>query len=416
MERIIIRPYYDKDQTERGINYLEIIPEIHIKKAANLVYFTALLAGFAFPLSGILSPQIAGHFGVETTKIVFIDALVLAGLITGNIVSGKVINKFGGKKTLSIAVFILFIDQFGIAAQNSLLLYGSLTFLFGFSMGLLIPSVSYIIVDAFSPSGQSCSKLNIMNFFVGIGACLGSGLCGIIVNYSSWRMVYVVTGIIFFVVFIRSVSVHITEKHVTPAVPNESCGKVDKSITSGVVLIGLALIAYVYTEYIITYWFSPYLQESLLYNIQTVGLVLSSFWLSLALGRYFLGAFLIPKVKDYLFIISIAIITIIGFLIFVSVDSLILIILTVILLGFSCASIFPTLLGYGMKQTIVLSPFTMAFLITSGSVGGCFSLLTSATIGSYLPKVTAIYMGPVCCVCMIILVILSRIYSKSVSP
>ena len=401
-----------KTESQKQI-HLDVIPELYVKKAAYLVYFTALLAGFAFPLSGILSPQIAGHFGVETAKVVFIDALVLAGLIVGNITSGKVVKILGGKKTLSLAVFILFFDQFGIAVQNSLVLYGCLTFIFGFSMGLLIPSVSYIIVVSFSRSRQSNSKLNIMNFFVGIGAFIGSGLCGVIVNAFSWRMVYVLTAIIFFIIFITSVFIKITENigTVMPEMEKDKI-KTDKPITYGVVLIGLALIAYVYTEYIITYWFSPYLQESLHYNVQTVGLTLSCFWLSLAFGRYLFGAFLIPKVKDYWFIITITVITIIGFLLFVSVNSYILMLLTVILLGFSCASIFPTLLGYGMKQTKHISPITMAFLITSGSVGGCISLLSSGVIGAFLPKIAAVYMGPLCCGLIIIFVVLNRRHQK----
>ena len=254
-----------------------------------------------------------------------------------------------------------------------------------------------------------------MNFFVGIGAFIGSGLCGVIVHHYSWRMVYVITGIIFLVTFIKSVTARITENVVVAAVTEERKVKADNTITYGVVLIGLALIAYVYTEYIITYWFSPYLQESLHYNVQAVGLILSCFWLSLAIGRYIFGVFLIPKVKDYRFIIVVTVITIIGFLMFVSVNSFILIFITVILLGFSCASIFPTLLGYGMKQTKHISPITMAFLITSGSVGGCISLLTSGVIGSYLPKITAVYMGPMCCVGIIIFVVLSRMYRKSMN-
>jgi MFS transporter, TsgA protein len=386
---------------------LEIIPENHIKKAAGLVYLTALLAGFAFPLSGIISPQVAGSFGVDTSKVVFIDSLVLVGALAGNILSGKTIKNIGGKKTLTLAVFILFLDQIGIAVQNSLVLYGCLIFLFGFSMGMLIPSVSYIIVAAFSRSGQSDSKLNIMNFFVGIGAFAGSGICGVIVHHTSWRMVYILTGIIFLVIFIVSVSVRVSERTAAAGVVEKREVNSGKAITSGVALIGLALIAYVYTEYIITYWFSPYLQESLHYNIQTVGLTLSFFWLSLACGRYIFGVFLIPKVKDYRFIISISVFTIIGFLIFVSVNSFALIFLSVILLGFSCASIFPSLLGYGMKQAGYISPVTMSFLITCGSLGGGISLMSSGIIGSYLPKIAAIYAGPVCCAGIIIFVLLT---------
>ena len=384
-------------------------------KTVWLTYFTALFAGIAFPLSGILSPQIAVHFNVPATRIVFIDALVLFGLITGNVLSGKVIKTVRGWKTLVFSVCILIFDQFGIAIQNSLIIYAVLTYLFGLSMGLLIPAVNFIIVNKFSLVGQSTSKLNIMNFFVGIGAFIGSGLCGLIAGYSSWRFVFVFTGIIFIVILIAAYFLKINEDVEKVDIGN-MCNDIkvrSSTITLGVFLVGIALIAYVYTEYVITYWFSPYLQKSAGYNVQTVGLILSCFWLSLAVGRYVFGVFVISKIQDYFFIIIAACVTLIGFLVFISTQHFVLIILTVILLGFSCSGIYPTLIGYGMKQSKVISPMTMSFLVTSGSLGGGISLLTSAALGSYLPKIAAVYMGPVCCVVIVILIMLSRTVYKN---
>ncbi len=383
-------------------------------KTSVLVNFTALFAGVAFPVSGILSPQIAAHFNVPTTKIVFIDALVLLGLITGNVLSGKIIGKVNGWRTLIIAVCILIFDQFGIAIQNSLIIYAFLIYLFGFSMGLLIPAVNFIIVNKFSSAGLSTSKLNIMNFFVGIGAFVGSGVCGLIAGYFSWRLVFVFTGIIFVIIFIVANFIRIN-KEVESVDANNSNNYIkaeDRTITSGVVLVGIALIAYVYAEYVITYWFSPYLQKSIGFNVQTVGLILSCFWLSLAIGRYVFGVFVVPKTQDYLFVIIAACVTFIGFFIFISTQNFIIIVLTVIILGLSCSGIYPTLIGYGMKQTRIISPVTMSFLVTSGSLGGGISLLSSALLGSCLPRIVAVYMGPACCVIIISFIIFSQVIRR----
>ena len=57
------------------------------------------------------------------------------------------------------------------------------------------------------------------------------------------------------------------------------------------VLVGLALIAYVYIEYVITYWFSPYLQTDLNFDVKTVGYIIGILWLFVALGGFFFGEF-----------------------------------------------------------------------------------------------------------------------------
>ena len=199
-----------------------------------LAYLTAFFTGYAFPIAGILSPQIAADLGVKTTQIVFVDAFFLVGLTLGSIISGKILDKLGTVRSIVLAVSALLLVNLGLAVQSDLHVYTLFVFVNGTSMGLLIASVNYFIISAFSGNdipqevlndrsavsfsslnvndkgvNRDCiecnvsdSKLNIMQFFVGIGGFIGVLSAGFIVFHSSWRIVFVVAAFFYFIVLL----------------------------------------------------------------------------------------------------------------------------------------------------------------------------------------------------------------------
>lgn len=392
----------------------EIIHDTEVVKVSYLSYLAAFIVGTLIPISGLASPQIAEHFKVNVSHVVYIDVLTLLGLILGNIMSGKVIEKIGGKRTLVLSGLILVFAEYLIGFQNLLLIYALCVLFAGIGVGLMVPAVSYLIVGAFQKHNQSDAKLNILNFFFGMGSFAGPFVGGTIIHTLGWRAGFFLTGTLSLVMFLVAYFVKIDEiigyQKSTPKASRKSVDK-PKVVTMGVFIVGLGLIAYVYTEYIVSYWFSPYLQMDLNYNVAVVGTVIGCFWLSVAIGRLIFGEFILPKVQSYKFVICMASITLLGFILFLIFNNIIAIFLCTILLGLGCASIFPTLLGYGMQLNSV-NPLTTAYLIACGSVGGAISLFVSGAVGEYLTKRTAIYMGPICCVLIIVFVSLAHLYSK----
>ncbi len=396
----------------------EIIHDHEVVKVSYMAYLAAFIVGTLIPISGLASPQIAEHFKVNVSHVVYIDVLTLVGLILGNIVSGKIIENFGGKKTLVLSGLILVLAQYSISFQNLLLIYAVCVLVAGIGVGLMVPSVSYLIVGAFQKHNQSDAKLNILNFFFGMGSFAGPFAGGAIIHTLGWRAGFVLTGTLSLIMFLVAYLVKVNEIiGLQKSIRKTSTTIVQKNqvVTMGVFIVGLGLIAYVYTEYIVSYWFSPYLQMDLNYNVAVVGTVIGCFWLSVAIGRLIFGEFVLPKVQSYKFVICMASITLLGFILFLIFNNIVAIFLCTILLGFGCASIFPTLLGYGMQLNSV-NPLTTAYLIACGSVGGAISLFVSGSVGEYLTKRTAIYMGPVCCVLIIVFVSVAHLYSKKLTP
>jgi MFS transporter, TsgA protein len=391
-------------------NIPQLIPDNKIGKATFLCYWSAIVIGIATPIAGIVSPQIAQHFHVLTAYIVFIDALTLVGIFIGNSISGVILEKLGGRKTLIFASFCMMLIQVGIGTQNSLLFYSILVFFSGFFMGLIVPTVSFLILAAYATKGKTAEKLNMKYFFVGLGSFIGPAFGGMLVLMYSWSTIFLMTAIGFMIVFITTIIINISEIQIKKEKKTKEKNKSERVIGLSVILVGIAMIGIVYAEYIISYWFSPYLQESLGISVKTVGMMIGAFWLTVTFGRLFFGKLIIPRMKEYKFIICSEILLIIGLILFVLTKNTYLIFAIIILLGIGDSAIFPTLLDFGVKQA-KFSPKALAFITCCCSFGGALSLTTSAIIGAAFPKVYAIYMAPICCVFVIIFVLLAKYVS-----
>jgi len=376
-----------------------------------LSYYTAITAGYAFPVAGILSPQISHSLGIKTAYVVIIDSTTLIGMLVGNITSGILIQKLGGRKSVILSSLLLACTQYAISITYIPLFYGTIIFFAGIGLGILITSINYIIVSAFSEEYATASKLNIMNFFVGTGGFLGTSLAGIIVSNFNWRTVFILNSLIYLSIALCAVSCIFKENATLITAKIENKAKTQKFITKGVIITAIALLLYVYIEYIISYWFAAYMQKKLFFNIETTGFILSSFWLTIAIFRYIFGKFVLTHTTEYKIILILSFLIIIGFVSFLTSDLKISIWLSVILLGVGCSALYPTLVSYGSKQVKSISPAVISFLISAGTLGGVSSLIISGVLGVSVSYVTAIYLGPFFAAGIIILIAISR-YSK----
>ena len=381
-------------------------------KVLFLSYYTALTAGYAFPVAGILSPQISHSLGIKTAYVIIIDSTSLIGMLVGNIASGILIRKLGGRKSVILSSFVLACTQYAISIVYTSAFYGIIIFFAGVGLGILITSINYIIVSRFSEEYETASKLNIMNFFVGTGGFLGTSLAGIIVNNFDWRTVFLVNSLIYLSIGLCAISCIFKEKIPLTVPKKKNDTKRQKVITKGVIITAIALLLYVYIEYIISYWFAAYMQKKLFFNIEITGFILSSFWLCLAIFRYILGKFVLTHTTEYKVIIILSLFIIIGFASFLSSNLESSIWFSVILLGVGCSALYPTLVSYGSRQAKNISPSVISFLISAGTLGGVSSLIISGILGASVSYVTAIYLGPFFAIGIIILISISR-YSKT---
>ncbi|MED7819143.1 MULTISPECIES: MFS transporter [unclassified Francisella] len=387
------------------------VPESLKLKAVSICFFAAFITGGFGAIPGLVSPQISSHYGVNVSHIVYIDVLNILGLLIGNALSSKTMSSLGCRNTLLIALVIGLIAQFTIAAGFPLYIYAICALLNGTCVGFLVPAVSQTIHAAYTKNGKSESRLNILNFFFGAGSAFVPFVGGHIVEQFSWRAVFIGMGCLYLILLIIIFLSKFEEKAavtITDDLVDESDTAKPKLLNISVVLIALAIMIYVYIEYIVSYWFSPYLQEAKHVNVTDVGLVIGLFWGIIAISRLIVGLFVLTKIKPAVYIMISSFITLVGFIIFLITNSLTGFIIGGIVLGFGCAAMFPTLLGYGINNANYSSPKISSFLIMSGSIGASICLFISGFLGQHIDKQVPIILGPILCVIIIILVFITH--------
>ena len=406
--------------TELKIATNDIIPDARVFPAYLMACAIAFLGSLAFCVSGLVSPQIAKSFGIDPGEIVKIDVLTVVGVMIGCALSGKLLSRLGCRLTLFILGSGLCLTQLVIALQHSLVIYGAMTLCSGFFWGLGTTTLSFLIVAAYQKQQKSDARLSLLNFCFTIGGMIGSSFFGVLVFKTDWRMGFLVASVCYLAIATIAALVRINEKLTPNSFRSDNSSQADliksssKSITWGVVLVAFSFIAYVYIEYIVNYWWSPYLQLDLGYSVQTVGFIMSTWAGALSVGRLFFGAVVLPRVKSHVFIIGAALFTILGFSFFILFhSSLTLIFIWTAVIGLGCSSLSPTLFAFGLKNTKVLSRITTAFLATSGTFGGILSMITSASISAQShSRLSAIYLGPVFCCFVIFFVVLAERYRR----
>lgn len=388
-----------------------IVPENLKIKAVSICFIAAFITGGFGAILGLVSPQISSHYHVNVSHIVYIDVLNILGLLIGNALSSKTMSSLGCRNTLLIALIIGLIAQFTIAAGFPLYIYALCALLNGTCVGFLVPAVSQTIHAAYSKSGKSESRLNVLNFFFGAGSAFVPFIGGHIVEHFSWRAVFIGMGCLYLVLLVIIFLTKFEDKSSIKIdnIDNKLESSKPKLLNLSVVLIALAIMIYVYIEYIVSYWFSPYLQEAKHLKVTDVGLIIGLFWGIIAISRLIVGLFVLTRIKPAVYIMISSFITLIGFIIFLIAESLYGFILGGVVLGFGCAAMFPTLLGYGINNANYSSPKVSSFLIMSGSIGASICLFISGFLGQHIDKQVPIILGPILCVIIIVIIFMVHI-------
>ncbi|ALA24437.1 MFS transporter [Piscirickettsia salmonis] len=383
------------------------------QKCLTLCFLSALITGGFSAAIGLVSPQISTYYNVDISNIVYIDVLNIVGLLIGNFFSGRLIEKINTHNTLCFAIALGIIAESLLALGLPLSFYTACSMLNGISIGFLVPAVTQSISDLHTVSREKDSKLSLLNFFFSLGSVFVPIVGGYITHYLSWRGVFAMLAILYVFLLICALTFKIKPTCGNTPKSQQSQTKNNQSIFNlSLILIGIALVCYVYIEYVVSYWFSPYLQMDKHISVIETGKLLGIFGASIAAVRLIAGLYLLKKIRATNYITLSCITVFIGFLFFLNSSSYFSFMASIILIGCGCASLFPTLLGYGIAQANYQSPRATSFLITCGSIGGFVGLIMSGFLGQHVDKVTPIYVAPILAFIIIAIIFVTALNNR----
>ncbi|HEH3205128.1 TPA: multidrug effflux MFS transporter [Staphylococcus aureus] len=148
-------------------------------------------------------PDIRHDFQTTTSNAQLTLSMFMIGLAFGNLFAGPISDSTGRSKPLIIAMIIFTLASLGIVFVHNIWLMVALRFLQGVTGGAAAVISRAIASDMYS--GNELTKFMALLMLVnGIAPVVAPTIGGIILNYSVWRMVFVILTIFGFVMVIGS--------------------------------------------------------------------------------------------------------------------------------------------------------------------------------------------------------------------
>ncbi|HGO3401856.1 TPA: multidrug effflux MFS transporter [Staphylococcus aureus] len=148
-------------------------------------------------------PDIRHDFQTTTSNAQLTLSMFMIGLAFGNLFAGPISDSTGRRKPLIIAMIIFTLASLGIVFVHNIWLMVALRFLQGVTGGAAADISRAIASDMYS--GNELTKFMALLMLVnGIAPVVAPTIGGIILNYSVWRMVFVILTIFGFVMVIGS--------------------------------------------------------------------------------------------------------------------------------------------------------------------------------------------------------------------
>ncbi|WRN05331.1 multidrug effflux MFS transporter [Staphylococcus aureus] len=148
-------------------------------------------------------PDIRNDFQTTTSNAQLTLSMFMIGLAFGNLFAGPISDSTGRRKPLIIAMIIFTLASLGIVFVHNIWLMVALRFLQGVTGGAAAVISRAIASDMYS--GNELTKFMALLMLVnGIAPVVAPTIGGIILNYSVWRMVFVILTIFGFVMVIGS--------------------------------------------------------------------------------------------------------------------------------------------------------------------------------------------------------------------
>lgn len=332
-----------------------------------------LTIGVTFSLAGVATKQIAATFAVDTAVVGYVFTLFSVGYSAAILGNGFVLERVNvGRETAAAAAVA------GLAAAAATLMptleaFAAAIFAYGLGLGVLCSVGYYIVVSLYDEAARAI-QVNMLNFFFGTGSVVAPILAGqALQRGAEWQGVFQATLPLAALAAAGALALRFP---LHPARPAEK-GAGGYRWGAAVYVIGLALLCYVVSEMVFTYWLVTYLMDRLAAEVATASLGLSFFWAMMAAGRLAAGP-LIGRLGVRKYIGWSSLVAFAAFAALLAARTPEVALGFAAVMGAGYAGLFPTVLAYGTQQVAGPSPKLTTFFLAIGAGGGILAMLLSS--------------------------------------
>lgn len=248
----------------------------------NIIFITKFMAAALITVLGPMLGAITEEFGLTLAQSGLMYAAQFSGFALFIVVGGTLSDRLGKRTVLTAVLILQCIALLAFSASQN---YAFTLLALFFAGGLCAPLdsvVSSVMLDL-NP-GESERYINRSSVPYGLGSATGpiaAGLC--LTNNVSWRSVYVVLAALCALMLAISYLIRIPKQSASQRITLKAAGTILRDWRF--MLVCLCLLLYCGTEVSTWGWMSEYMEAKLSFSVFKSSLAISTFWLSITLGR-----------------------------------------------------------------------------------------------------------------------------------
>jgi MFS family permease len=322
-----------------------------------------LLFGMVFLSLGTVLTFIKESYKLSELAAATLTAILPFGILTGSLIFGPSVDKYGYKLILIISSSLILIAFELIAYSFSFFALQIAFFLIGFGGGIINGATNALVSDI-SSKGKG-ANLSFLGVFFGIGAMGMPAVIGLLSDVFSYSTIIAAIGyfVLVPIIFFRIIKF---------PVPKHSQGfpikEIPKLFNITLLLFSMVLFFESAIEGITNNWTTSFLEQGLNVSTQSALLALTILNAGLLLARLVLG-FLLKKVKPYIVLYFCLFLILIGAVILFTSTDITTAYIGIALLGIGFAPGFPVVLGYIGELYPDLTGTAFSFAITIALIG-----------------------------------------------
>ena len=325
--------------------------------------------GILWSAIGPLLSQFADRNGTSLATIGGIYSAVFLGAIISQIVLGRLTDRWGQLRSLTIALLVLAVSFTGVSLSRWLPLTLGLSFIAGLGHGLVNLCGNVMVGRLFKE--KSVSAVNLLNFIWGIGAFIGPSLVsgalylwhnGLPALWLSAAIMSTAALVLLFGFFNIPVDV--------PTQASELPSSKRARFTPLLWSLGVLLLLYEGAESSMGGWSTTYMQQTTTFSIELAAMVTSGFWLAITIGRAIASVLGIRIQARHVLLLSLATASLGTALFVASFGNGVLSIASILLIGLGFGAVYPTSMAM-VTTAFPENPGQAGSVITSMSgIGG----------------------------------------------
>ena len=338
-----------------------------------------LVFGIVMTSLGALLPMLTLKFQIDKIAAGSLMSLLSMGILTGSVIFGPVVDRFGYKIILVLATAVI-IGGLEILALTSEfgMLQGSL-FAIGTGGGILNGSTNALVSDI-SEENKS-ARLSLLGVYFGIGAIGIPFLLGLLLEYVSYNTFMITTGAAVFIPLVFFVKCEFPSPKQAQGFPVKEGLKLLRNLT--LLMLGCILFFESGMEMTVGSWSTTFLSEDLAINKNQAVFFLSFYWMGMTVTRLVLGMAL-KKIESGVVLVLSLLVTFSGIILLISSTGAVQAVTGLVLIGVGFASVFPVILGFTGSLFSGLSGTAFSIIFVIALIGGsALPLFTGILADSY---------------------------------